>query len=157
MLLNIKNLNCLRLISFQPKNRMSVKKVFLLFITIIYAVNSFYLLAQTAAISEKHISLLAYFFSDPYPVNAYGEIYPYIRFEGYLDKGVTHKWKMADMENDDIELWITPEIGGKIWGTIEKSTGVATSIEINPPIKTEDFATMINAYDKIRNPEFRNE
>ncbi|MGV8094054.1 MAG: DUF5107 domain-containing protein [Mangrovibacterium sp.] len=42
---------------------------------------------------------------------------------GYSEKSVMQNWKMVEMENDYIRLWIVPEIGGKIWGAVEKSTG----------------------------------
>jgi hypothetical protein len=34
---------------------------------------------------------------------------------------------------------------------------IATSSEINPPVKTENFIAMVNACDMIRNPVFANE
>ena len=34
---------------------------------------------------------------------------------------------------------------------------VASSSEINPPVKTENFVAMVNACDKIRNPVFKHE
>ena len=32
-------------------------------------------------------------------------------------------WKVVTLENDYIKLWVLPEVGGKVWGAIEKSTG----------------------------------
>jgi hypothetical protein len=48
-------------------------------------------------------------------------------------------WKMIEMENDYIKLWVTPEIGGKIWGAIEKSTG-REFIYYNHAVKFRDVA-----------------
>ena len=33
------------------------------------------------------------------------------------------KWQVVHLENEYIEVWVLPEIGGKIWGAREKSTG----------------------------------
>lgn len=80
-----------------------------------------------------------YPFSDPDPIPMPGKIYPYFRFEGYSAKGEMHNWKMVEMENDYIKLWIVPEIGGKIWGAIEKSTG-KEFIYYNHVVKFRDVA-----------------
>lgn len=32
-------------------------------------------------------------------------------------------WKMIELENDYIKLWVAPDIGGKIWGAVDKKTG----------------------------------
>lgn len=97
------------------------------------------LVAQTATIGENMVQLTTYPFSDPCPVPEPGRIYPYFRFEGYSGKGVMHEWKMVELENDYIKLWITPEIGGKIWGAIEKSTG-KEFIYYNHVVKFRDVA-----------------
>ena len=89
----------------------------------VYILSSVDIFAQTAKISVKQIQLLTYPFSDPNPIPDFGKIYPYSRFEGYSAKGQMHNWNMVEMENDYIKLWITPEIGGKIWGAVEKATG----------------------------------
>ncbi len=78
---------------------------------------------QTARITEKETDIKTYSFSDPDPVAGFTKFYPYYRFDGYENRGTMRKWKMIEMENDYITVWIAPEIGGKIWGAIEKSTG----------------------------------
>ena len=60
-------------------------------------------------------------FQIPTPVPEFGKIYPYFRFDGYADKGVVRDWKMVEMENDYIKLWIVPEVGGKNMGGPLKS------------------------------------
>ena len=95
--------------------------------------------AQTAKITETQVPLLTYAFSDPDPVPTPGKFYPYFRFEGYSDKGVMHNWNMVVMENDYIKLWVAPEIGGKIWGAIEKATG-KEFIYFNHVVKFRDVA-----------------
>ena len=95
--------------------------------------------AQQATFSEKLVPVKTYAFSDPNPVPEFGKIYPYFRFDGYADKGVVRDWKMVEMENDYIKLWIVPEVGGKIWGAIEKSTG-KEFIYYNHSVKFRDVS-----------------
>ena len=95
--------------------------------------------AQNSIIREKLVPLKTYAFSDPDPIPATDKIYPYFRFEGYSDKGVMRNWKMVEMENDYIKLWIAPEIGGKIWGAVEKSTG-KEFVYFNHVVKFRDVA-----------------
>ena len=116
-----------------------MKKIFLWLITIICTSNSNHIFAQTAQISEKQIPLQTYPFSDPNPVPEIGKIFPYFRYDGYSDKGTVRDWKMVEMENNYIKLWIAPEIGGKIWGAIEKSTG-KEFIYYNHAVKFRDVA-----------------
>ncbi len=95
--------------------------------------------AQKSGYSEEEVSLNTYPFSNPNPVPELGRIYPYFRFDGYAAKGQMQNQKMVVLENDYIKLWITPEIGGKIWGAIEKSTG-KEFIYFNHAVKFRDIA-----------------
>jgi tetratricopeptide (TPR) repeat protein len=77
-------------------------------------------------ITEEQREILTYSYNDPNPVaihNKTAKIYPYTLFEGYSKEGKMQKWKVVKLENDYIEVYILPEVGGKIWGAIEKSTG----------------------------------
>ena len=67
------------------------------------------------------------------------KIYPYYRFDGYTDKPVQKEWKVVELENDYIKVMILPEIGGKIWAAIEKSTG-KSFIYYNHVVKFRDVA-----------------
>lgn len=78
---------------------------------------------QKASIREEKISLPTYMFSGPNPVPEMGRIYPYFRFEGYTNKREFKEWNMVVMENDHIKVYVCPDIGGKVWGAVEKSTG----------------------------------
>ena len=87
-----------------------------------------FVVAQSARITEEERTLTTYPYSDPNPVPAFtkarkAKIYPYHLFDGYSTKSVEQKWKVIKLENDYIEVYILPEIGGKVWGAIEKSTG----------------------------------
>jgi len=92
-----------------------------------------------SVINEEQVIMPTYPFSDPNPVPLIGNIYPYFRFDGFSDTSVSKTWKMVVMENDYIKLWITPEIGGKIWGAVEKSTG-KEFIYYNHAVKFSDVA-----------------
>lgn len=80
-----------------------------------------------------------YPYSDPDPIPKFELIYPYFRFDGYTDKAVNKNWKVVELENDYIKVMILPEIGGKIWTAIEKSTG-KPFIYFNQVVKFRDIA-----------------
>jgi predicted negative regulator of RcsB-dependent stress response len=85
---------------------------------------------QKSVIQEESRSILTYPFSDPNPVPAMAinskvsPFYPYFEFDGYTDKGIQQEWKVVSLDNDFINVTILPEVGGKVWGAIEKSTGM---------------------------------
>ena len=77
-----------------------------------------------ATIKEEMRTYVTYPFSDPNAVSIPGRVpYPYFRFDGYSTHPDSVDWKVVTLENQYIKLDIFPEIGGKIWGAIEKSTG----------------------------------
>lgn len=80
-----------------------------------------------------------YSFSDPDPIARMGGIYPYYRFDGYTDKSISKEWKVVELENDFITVMVLPEIGGKIWGAWEKSTG-KPFLYYNQVVKFRDVA-----------------
>ncbi|MCM4172119.1 DUF5107 domain-containing protein [Arenibacter sp. TNZ] len=80
----------------------------------------------SVTIKEELKSLDTYDYSNPNPVpiltdNA--KIFPYFKFEGYEHTSKKKKWKVVTLENEYIKVYVLPEIGGKVWGAIEKSTG----------------------------------
>src|SRR5213082_3017997 len=79
--------------------------------------------AQKASVKEYKKTFTTYPFSDPDPVPKMTKIYPYFRYAGYTDKPVQKEWKVVELENDYIRVMILPEVGGKVWAAIEKSTG----------------------------------
>ena len=82
------------------------------------------LVAQQASIAEQPREMKSYLFSDPSPVATPSNLYyPYFRFDGFAAKGVQKEWKSVVLENDYIRLEMFPEVGGKIWGAVDKTTG----------------------------------
>lgn len=83
-------------------------------------------LAQDVTIKEEIMSLDTYEFGKPNPVPILSEnpkIFPYHKFEEYEHASKKKDWKVITLENDYIKVFVLPEIGGKVWGAIEKSTG----------------------------------
>src|SRR5436189_320704 len=115
-----------------------MKKVFAIIFLLL--VNRIYTNAQQkATIKEYNKTFTTYPFSDPDPVPGVGRIYPYYRFDGYTDKAIQKEWKVVELENDYIKVMILPEIGGKIWAAIEKSTG-KSFLYYNHVVKFRDVA-----------------
>ena len=85
--------------------------------------------AQLASISEKRQMIKTYPFFDPNPVPSVGvndriaRFYPYFMFDGYTMQSEMKKWNIVTLENPFIKVLVLPEVGGKVLGAIEKSTG----------------------------------
>lgn len=102
-------------------------------------------LCQTDAyFEEEWVDLKTYPYSDPNPrpvLNSPRDrvIYPYHLFQGFTTKPVNKKWKLLRLENDFIVVWVAPELGGKIWGAMEKQSG-KEFIYRNDVVKFRDVA-----------------
>lgn len=92
-----------------------------------------------ATVREECVTLRTYPFSDPDPVPLIGPIYPYFKFQGFSKTGRDQNWQMVRLENPYLEVLVAPEIGGKVWGAIEKSTGRAF-IYWNQVVKFREIA-----------------
>ncbi len=92
-----------------------------------------------ATVRQEKMSMNSYLFGDPDPVAIMSRIYPYFRFDSYSLKAVEKEWNMVILENDYIKVWICPEVGGKVWGAIEKSTG-KEFLYFNHVVKFRDVA-----------------
>ncbi|HAO06974.1 MAG TPA: DUF5107 domain-containing protein, partial [Chryseobacterium sp.] len=101
--------------------------------------SSSYAQLQKASIRQYQKVFTTYDYSDPNPIANLTNIYPYFRFDGFTEKPAQKEWKVVELENDFIKLMILPEIGGKIWSAIEKSTG-KPFIYYNHVIKFRDIA-----------------
>ncbi len=84
------------------------------------------MMGSRATITEEKLIINTYPFSDPDPVPILARrnpgLYPYFRFDGFAQEGRKQEWKVVRLENDFIQVYVLPEVGGKIWGAIEKST-----------------------------------
>lgn len=77
-----------------------------------------------ARVHETTLEMKTYPFSDPDPVPATGLTrYPYFFFDGTTDVSETRAWKAVVLENDKVKVTVFPEIGGKVWGAVDKVTG----------------------------------
>jgi tetratricopeptide (TPR) repeat protein len=80
-----------------------------------------------------------YPYSDPDPVPAMSRFYPYFRYDGFTDKPIQKKWKVVELSNDYLQILILPEIGGKVWAAIDKTTG-KPFIYFNHVVKFRDVS-----------------
>lgn len=94
--------------------------------------------AQTT-IKEYEQSFPTYPFSDPSPIPLANNVYPYFRYDGFTTTSIEKKWKVVSLENQYLRLLILPEIGGKIWAAIEKSTN-KSFFYYNHTVKFRDIA-----------------
>src|SRR5690606_14231185 len=84
---------------------------------------------QRNSVDERMVPMKTYPYSDPNPLpamainHAISSFYPYNMFNGYTDKVVQQDWKVVSMENPYIKVMVLPEVGGKVMGAVEKSTG----------------------------------
>jgi tetratricopeptide (TPR) repeat protein len=104
------------------KLKKSIKPFFNVGIVLLFLSVTLTITAQHATIREGLTEFKTYPFSDPDPVPKINRMYPYFYFHGYTNKAIQQKWKMVVLENEYIEVYVCPDIGGKIWGAIEKST-----------------------------------
>jgi len=94
---------------------------------------------RNAVVREYERSFTTYPYSDPDPVPTMSKFYPYFRYDGFTDSPVEKKWKVVELSNDYLQVLILPEIGGKVWAAIEKSTG-KSFIYFNHVVKFRDVA-----------------
>ncbi len=94
---------------------------------------------HAAVVKEYERVFPTYPYSDPDPVPTMSKFYPYFRYDGFTDSPVQKKWKVVELSNDYLQLLILPEIGGKVWAAIEKSTG-KSFIFFNHVVKFRDVA-----------------
>jgi len=95
--------------------------------------------SRQATVTESRQTFRTYPFSDPDPIARMSNIYPYFRFEGYSLHPVDREWTVVTLENPYIKVLIAPEIGGKILGAFEKSSGKAF-IYFNRVVKFREIA-----------------
>ncbi len=92
-------------------------------LSLFFIFTSFASLADKVTIKENILNLKTYPYSDESPLPNFERIYPYTTFDGYTSTSSNKPWKAVVLENDHIKVIVLPEMGGKVWGAIEKSTG----------------------------------
>jgi tetratricopeptide (TPR) repeat protein len=95
--------------------------------------------ADGATVREYRKAFRTYPYSDPDPIPSAGRIYPYFRFDGFTEHAVEREWTVVELENPWIRIAVLPEIGGKIWSAIERSTG-RSFLYGNSVVKFRDIA-----------------
>jgi tetratricopeptide (TPR) repeat protein len=94
---------------------------------------------KEAILKQEKRVFKTYPFYDPDPIPKPGRIYPYFKFDGYSKKGKNQEWQVITLENPYIKVYITPQIGGKIWGAFEKSSN-RSFIYFNQVVKFRNIA-----------------
>ena len=77
-----------------------------------------------AKISLDERMIDTYKFSDPNPIpvlTSDKRLYPYHKYYNYSHTSEKQKWNVVTMENEHIAIYVLPEVGGKVWGAIDKS------------------------------------
>lgn len=82
--------------------------------------------SQQATLTEEKQTIPTYLFGDPDPIPILSkrtDIYPYFRFDGYTREKTDPSWTVVTLENDWVKTMVLPEVGGKVWGIIDKASG----------------------------------
>ena len=97
-------------------------------------------LFAASKVTEGTIAMPTYPFSDPDPVPCTAEKrYPYFRYDGSTASAATQSWTCVTLENERVSVTMLPEIGGKVWGALDKATG-REFIYFNHAVKFRDIA-----------------
>lgn len=80
-------------------------------------------LSAASTVSVVPMDFPTYPFSDPDPVPCTShKRYPYFQYDGSSAAATTQTWTAVVMENEKVRVTILPEIGGKVWGALDKRT-----------------------------------
>ena len=93
-----------------------------------------------ATVNVGSMDFPTYPYSDPDPVPATDKSYwPYSRHDGSSATAVTQAWRMVTLESDRLKVMMLPDVGGKVWGAVDKLTG-REFIYFNHAVKFRDIA-----------------
>ncbi len=93
-----------------------------------------------ATVTETTVTMPTYPYSDPAPVPCVGAAtYPYFRYDGSSATSAPRDWNAVVLENSKTRITIMPEIGGKVWGAVDKRSG-HEYIYFNHAVKFRDIA-----------------
>lgn len=95
--------------------------------------------ASRATVREERTVYKTYPFSDPNPIAVRGKIYPYFRYDGFTDRAEEREWNVVVLENEYVAVTVMPQIGGKVWGAADKTTG-QSYIYDNDVVKFRDIS-----------------
>lgn len=95
--------------------------------------------AADCVMKEYEKEFTTYPYSDADPVPVMSRFYPYFRYDGFTNKPVQKKWKVVELSNEYVQVLILPEIGGKVWTAIDKTTGKAFLYD-NHVVKFRDIS-----------------
>ncbi len=110
---------------------MKLRNYFILFGVLLLAVGC--VSNQNAAVKETEEVITTYPFSGPDPVpilirsSLWGRgarLYPYSFFDEFSTEPEEKTWKVVRMENPYVSVEVLPEVGGKVWGAVDKKTGL---------------------------------
>lgn len=106
-----------------------IKSLCLLLFLCITIIIPFKCAGQDVTVNQEVQQIKTYPYSDPNPVptlainNDVSRFYPYFIWNGYTSQSSMKKWKVVTLQNDFIKVLVLPQVGGKVWGAVEKSTG----------------------------------
>ena len=123
----------------QPDHKKIPEMKFVLIVLFVMLTAPCFSQQEFATAREYKMFFPTYPFSDPNPIPLLTPVFPYFRFDGFTDKPIQKEWKVVELENSYIKLLILPEIGGKIWAAIEKSTN-RPFLYYNHTVKFRDIA-----------------
>ncbi|MCD6516375.1 MAG: DUF5107 domain-containing protein [Candidatus Aminicenantes bacterium] len=110
---------------------MKFKHYFILFVALFFVAGC--VSSQKATIKEAEEVITTYPFSGPDPVpilirsSLWGKgarLYPYTFFDEFSTEPEEKTWKVVHMENPYVSVDVLPEVGGKVWGAVDKETGL---------------------------------
>lgn len=87
---------------------------------------------RQASLSVEKETITTYPFYDPDPIPVFARssiwgsgsrIYPYFVFNGFSRDSRPQEWTVVRLKNKYLEVSILPEVGGKVWGTLDRQTG----------------------------------
>jgi len=85
-----------------------------------------------ATVTESKQAFRTYPYSDPDPVPIFARsgmraqgprLYPYFFYNRFSASAVDKEWTVVRLENPYIRVSVLPEVGGKVWGATDKSSG----------------------------------
>ncbi|MGN0852801.1 MAG: DUF5107 domain-containing protein [Kiritimatiellia bacterium] len=98
------------------------------------------LLCAASSARVVPLDLPTYPFSDPDPVPCTSaKRYPYFRYDGFSTVAKTQTWTAVVLENGKVRVTMLPEIGGKVWGALDKRSQ-REFIYFNHVVKFRDVA-----------------